>query len=298
MEATPSVSRLKSYIEALRPKTLTASFIPVVVGTLLAPKFIFDINYTLCFSLLFTAFFIQIGTNLVNDAIDYLKGADTSQRLGPKRIILTSFASPKTVLWAGGVSFLLACLTAIPFLLVGGLPFAFILALSIFLGWAYTAGPFPLAYKGLGELFILIFFGLVLTGSANYFQTGVFSFDSLVAGLQIGLLSCSFYAIGNLRDAPQDQKAGKNTLAVRFGETFAKWEVASVVILPFLLNFYWIEKGPLAFFLPLFTFPMAYDLIRGIFRTRPSKFYNRFFQDAALLHFCFGILLGTGFHLS
>ena len=170
--------------------------------------------------------------------------------------------------------------------------------ISAFLGWAYTGGPFPITYKGLGEVFIVLFFGIVLTCSATYFQTNSFSLDSFVAGLQIGLLSCSFYAIGNLRDAPQDQKAGKRTLAVRFGETFAKWEMAFVVIVPFLLNIYWIGKGPLTFFLPLFTFPMAYDLLKGIFRTRPSKFYNRFFQDAALLHFCFGILLGTGFHLS
>lgn len=289
---------LKGYIEALRPRTLTASFVPVVLGTLLTPLGMSEINYGLFFSVLLTAFFIQIGTNLINDAIDFRKGADTSERLGPKRVILTGLLTPKTVLLWGAFSFFLSALSAIPFLLIGGWPFAVILAISIFCGWAYTGGPFPLAYKGLGELFIILFFGLVLTGSAYYFQMGTYSLDCVIAGLQIGFLSCSFFAIGNLRDRELDRKVNKKTLAVRFGETFAKFEVMAVILLPFVLNLYWISKSSFALFFPLFTFPMAYEIIRGVYRTRQGKAYNAFFQDAALLHLCFGMLLAIGVHLS
>jgi 1,4-dihydroxy-2-naphthoate octaprenyltransferase len=289
---------LKAYLEALRPKVLMVSAIPVLIGTALSGVPYSEIRYGLCFSVFFTALFIQIGTNLVNDAFDFIRGADTSGRLGPERLIQKGIATPKATLLAGWAFFMMAALAALPLVFAGGWFFALIVALSIFLGWAYTAGPYPLAYTGLSELFIITFFGLVLTQSATYFQTEEFSLSAALAGLQIGIFSVLPLAINNLRDIEEDRKAGKMTLVVRFGERFGQYEIAASIVIPFLLNIFWLEKGVVPFLFPLFTLPMAYNLIVSVFKTRPCRQYNQFFADAGLLYLCFGILLAIGFRLA
>lgn len=290
-------SPIKAYIEALRPKTLTASLVPVIVGTMIAPHILTTINYFLFASVLFTALFIQIGTNLVNDALDFIKGADTEKRLGPKRLIQQGLMGSKGVLYLGAISFLLALITAIPVFSLGGLPLIGIVVLSILCGYLYTGGPYPLAYRGLGELFVLIFFGPVLTGSAYYVQTAHLSFDVIVAGIEIGLLATVLIAINNLRDIEEDQKANKRTLAVKLGIPLSKGLIALFLFTPYVLNFYWIKGNLLLTLFPMFTLPMAFNLMRGILKTRPSQAYNRFLQDAALLHLCFGLLFAMGANL-
>lgn len=285
---------IRPYFEALRPKTLTASLVPVLMGTMMAPIPLNETNIPLMLSVLFAALFIQIGTNLVNDAFDFMKGADTEERLGPKRLIQNGFLGPKGSLILGVSFFALSVIAAIPFLYVGGAPFMWLLLISILSGWAYTAGPYPLAYRGLGDIFVILFFGPVLTGAAYYFQTETLTMGVLIAGLQIGLLATSLLAINNLRDVDQDKVADKRTLVVRFGQRFGKAEIAAVVGLPYLLNIYWQPQSFLMFLLPLFTLPMAYNLLRGIYSNLPSKLYNRFLQDAALLHLSFGSLLAIG----
>lgn len=296
--APVSNSKAQAYFDALRPKTLTASLVPVILGTMLAPISFSEMNWGLMASVLVSAFFIQIGTNIVNDALDFVKGADTEERLGPKRLIQNGFLSSTSCFILGMICFAMALITAIPFLLIGGAPFVLLMVISVFCGWAYTGGPYPLAYKGLGDLFVIVFFGLVLTGAAYYFQTGHLNLGVLVAGLQIGLLSTALLAINNLRDIDQDRLANKKTLAVRFGETFGKAEITFVVITPYLLNLYWLPLNHFMFYMPLFTLPMAINLLNGIYKNRPSQLYNRFLQDSALLHISFGLLLAASARMS
>lgn len=294
-EATLSpLSRLKEYFEALRPKTLTAALVPVMVGTAIAPQSLSDIHKLLLLSVLGAALLIQIGTNLVNDACDYVKGADTDERLGPKRLIQKGMATPKMLLMAGTAAFALAALFSIPLITTGGPLFGLLIAVSIFSGYLYTAGPFPIAYIGLGEVFVLTFFGPVLTGSAYYFQTGYFSLEAFLAGLQVGFLATALIAINNLRDHEQDRKAGKKTVAVRFGVGFTKMLISFVVLTPFVISLYWLNVNFFGCLFPFFTLPMALNLVRGIWRSEPGHVYNRFLQEAAILHLCFGSLLAIG----
>lgn len=277
---------------AARPKTLTAALIPVMAGTALAENFHWHITL---FAFL-AAIFIQIGTNLINDALDFKKGADTSERLGPQRVTQSGLLSAQQVLAAGTLSFLAAWFFGMPLMIQGGWPIVFLLAISILCGYLYTGGPMPLAYHGLGELFVLMFFGLLGTVAVYYLQTGSVNIESIVAGTQIGLLATLLIAINNFRDYRGDAKANKRTLAVRFGKSFARYEIATLALLPFFLNLIWFGMGlHAAAILPWITFPLAILIVCKVWTTEPGRIYNQYLGFSALLHLVFGVLLSIGF---
>lgn len=287
------------WLIALRPQSLTASFAPVLIGTFLALSQGFVIDWILALMTLFSAFFIQTGTNLVNDAYDYKRGADTNERLGPIRLVQRGLLSSKQVHFLGITSFLLALFFGIPLVLKGGLVILFILILSCLCGYFYTGGSVSLAYTGLADLFVILFFGIVLTVSTYFLQTSVLNLSACMAGIQIGLLATVIIAINNLRDHVQDTAVQKRTLAVRFGKTFGRCEITVLSLLPFFLGFYWVGEGQIyAAVLPWLALPLAYKLIKGIWTHEPSKVYNRFFALGAMLHLFFGLLLSLGFYIS
>jgi 1,4-dihydroxy-2-naphthoate octaprenyltransferase len=149
------------WLLAARPKTLTASLSPVIVGTGLAYGFSpAPARPWLAVVALLSATCIQIATNLVNDAADFEKGADTAERLGPTRVTQSGLLHGRHVMAAAGAFFLLAAMFGLPLIVAGGTPILVIGVLSIAAGYAYTAGPFPLAYLGLGEVFVILFFGV------------------------------------------------------------------------------------------------------------------------------------------
>lgn len=296
------MSEVKSKVRALwltaRPKTLSASVVPVVVGSALVwsvgekPK--------LCITLLalFSAIFIQIGTNFINDALDFIKGADGANRLGEARATQQGWFSHKSVLAIGIGCFGLAVLLGIPLVWYGGWPIFTIGIVSVAMGYAYTGGPFPLAYVGLGDLFVVIFFGLVAVGGVFFLHTQRYDWAAMVAGLQIGLLATVLIAINNLRDLDQDQLVGKKTLAVRLGPKLGRLEVLLLVLGAFGLNLYWLNKGQLfAFALPLFALPPAISLVQTLLRTEAGRQYNQLLARAALVHMLFGMLLSLGLFL-
>ncbi len=286
------------WISAFRPKTLTAAVVPVVVGSALIFTSSFEVRWTLTLCALFAALFIQIGTNLINDAVDFKKGADTHERLGPMRVTQAGLVSYKSVLIAAVISFALAVLCGIPLIQAGGLTILIIGLVSLLCGYAYTAGPYPLAYLGLGDLFVILFFGLIAVAGTFFLHTGEFSSGALIAGLQVGLLCSVLIAINNLRDIEGDARVNKKTLPVRFGKSFARIEIAALLLLPFLLNLFWISKGlVLAGILPMLLLPMAVKLIKQIYETEPSAKFNEFLAQAAKLHLLFGVLLSAGFVL-
>ncbi len=286
---------MKNWILAFRPKTLTAALVPVVVGTALCYSLGIGFRLDLAILALMSAFFIQIGTNLINDASDFKKGADTSERIGPVRVTQSGLISARAV-WAGGfLSFLIAIVLGIPLVISGGWPLVVIGLTSVIAGYAYTAGPFPLAYLGLGDLFVLIFFGWVAVGGMFYLHSGSFDWAAVVAGTQIGLLSTVLIAVNNLRDRETDIKANKKTLPVRFGVRFARAEIAFLCLAPFLGLFYWgLRDLPWAGVFPCALLPVAWRLVQQVYRTPPSAVYNQFLGQAALLHLRFGLMLSVG----
>lgn len=290
---------IKSLILAFRPKTLTAAAVPVVAATALVKAQGYVAPYWILAFALFSALCIQIGTNLVNDAMDFKKGADTNERIGPQRMTLSGNASFRKVMFFGSLFFLAAIGFGLPLVFHGGYPIVAIGLVSVLCGYAYTSGPFPLAYKGLGDVFVILFFGLIAVTGMVYLYTGRWTLDSALLGLQMGLLATVLIAINNLRDVTTDIKANKKTLAVRMGKSFARWEIALLIGLSFILNFYWIYKAYWwAAILPLVLLPLGIKVIKNIFNNEPSQKYNQFLAQSAALHLLFGVLISLGFLLS
>ncbi len=286
---------LSSWFMALRPKTLTAAFVPVMVASALvvAQRFDFKLYLTIC--ALLSAMFIQIGTNLINDAIDFKKGADDQNRIGPKRVTQSGLLTPKQVIYGGYTAFLVAAILGVPLVVAGGWVIVAIGVLSLLCGYIYTGGPYPLAYLGLGDFFVILFFGIIAVGGTFFLHAQNYSFGALIAGLQIGMLSTVLIAINNLRDAPLDKLVGKKTLAVRFGIRFARSEILFLIFAPFVLGMYWVFEGHiLASVLPILCFPLARDLSVKILKTEPSPIYNQFLARSAAIHALFGLLLSIG----
>ena len=228
---------MNRWIESARPKTLIASVSPVLLGTVIALNagafrilvFLATLIFALC---------VQIGTNFANDYIDFLRGADTKERMGPRRIVQSGLVSVRTMRKATFGIFTLAGMLGLYLMHIGGWHIGALALLAILFGYLYTGGPYPLGYLGLGDLFVLIFFGPVATAGTTYLQTGTLSSIAIIAGFAPGLLSTAIIAMNNLRDIDQDRKADKKTLPVRFGKTFGKWETTLCLILPCLIPLY------------------------------------------------------------
>jgi 1,4-dihydroxy-2-naphthoate octaprenyltransferase len=291
-------STLSPWFLAVRPKTLTTALIPIWVGTALSYAVHQDAQPSLGVFALLSSIFIQIGTNFINDAMDFKKGADTAERLGPQRVTQSGLLSPQVVWWGGLFCFAIAALLGLPLVLAGGWPIVVIGILSLLAGYAYTGGPFPLAYLGLGDLFVMIFFGWLAVGGMYFLNTGHFDWNAILAGTQVGSLATVIIAINNFRDSRTDLKANKKTLPVRFGPTFARFEIAILSFIPFLIGFYWFMQGWVwAFCLPLLVIPIAFRLVSKVQVTPPGQVYNQFLAQGALLHLSFGALLGVGLFL-
>lgn len=243
----------RDWIQAARPKTLGAAVAPVLVGSALGWRLSGQWHPWLAVCTLLSTMALQVATNWFNDALDALKGADTAQRLGPRRITASGVVSAPQVMRAGVLMLLVAAMLSLPLWWVRGWPIVWIGIPSLYFCFGYTGGPMPLAYRGLGELFVILFFGLVAVTGSAFVQSGVWYLAAVVAGLQVGCLSTVLIAINNLRDRMEDSGTGKRTLAVRFGDRFARWEIVSLVVVPHLLGLYWFGQDAAA----LFGWPLA-----------------------------------------
>ena len=247
----------------VRPKTLPLSICPVLLGSLLASREVGHFHLILMLSAIFSAVLVQAGTNLVNDGMDFLKGTDTPARLGPPRISTMGIVPPAQVFRAGVWLLGLAGFVAIPLIVVGGWPILLFMVASLFAGYGYTAGPYPIAYIGGAELFVLAGFGWGAVAVPFFVQTGVIHPDVLLVGTEFGLLATLPLSLNNLRDIEEDRHAHKRTLAVRWGHRFAKCEIAALLIMSWLLGFYWSWRHTpsrvwtLVLFLPLIFWMIA-----------------------------------------
>ena len=222
-------SRLQIWVLASRPKTLAAAIAPVVIGSAMAYA---DgaFHWLAALAALFGAVMIQIGTNFANDYFDFKKGTDTHERIGPMRVTQAGLVKPETMKRAIAIAFGLAFLAGIYLVWRGGLPVVAIGLLSILFGILYTAGPIPLGYNGLGDIFVFIFFGLIAVGGTYYVQALTITPEVLVAGAAPGFWSVAILTVNNLRDVDNDRKGGKRTLAARFGRSFARTEYITCVL--------------------------------------------------------------------
>jgi 1,4-dihydroxy-2-naphthoate octaprenyltransferase len=280
------------WLLAARPKTLAAAVTPVLVGTALAfqgtmhwPSFVFA---------LLGSVFIQIGTNYVNDALDFKKGADTHTRLGPLRVTQAGLLDADAVLRGAYVCFFLATLCGIPLILRGGWPIAAIGIASIVAAYAYTGGPYPLAYHGLGEVFVMIFFGLVAVCGSFYLQRLMLDPTAWIGGIAVGSLAVVILSINNLRDIDNDRASNKRTLAARFGATFARTEIVFFAILPFacVIAIAYLRRR-LMLALPMLAIILAIALLVRVARSRGAEL-NRCLALAGALEWIFGILYVVG----
>ncbi len=225
MSTVPQPSRVRIWLMAARPRTLAAAFAPVLVGSALAWRE-GGFKWPAALGCLGFALLVQIGTNFANDYYDFVKGADTAERVGPRRAVASGLVAPAAMRRAMWLVFALAFGVGLTLLHYGGWPLLVVGVVSILCGLAYTGGPFPLGYHGLGDIFVFVFFGLVAVGATFFVQTGHWGANALIAGAAVGALATNILVANNYRDAETDAKAGKRTLVVRFGKPFAHVQFA------------------------------------------------------------------------
>ena len=285
---------IRHWVLAARPKTLAAGVVPVLMGSALASREPAGVHWWMFAFALVGAVLIQIATNFINDALDFKKGADTAERLGPIRVTQAGLLSANAVMSGASVCVIGAVLCGVPLILRGGWPMLVIGLTSIIAAYAYTGGPYPLAYHGLGELFVMVFFGLVAVGGTFYVHSLQLTQAALVAGFAAGSLSIVLLAINNLRDLEGDRQSNKRTLAVRFGEHFARSEITFFALAPFaaVAVIAWMQ-GRAWMLIPFLVLPLATLLMARVARSRGAEL-NRCLAMAGALQWAFGLLFVLG----
>ncbi len=288
------MKKATAWFLACRPKTLSVSLSPVLVGTAIAWHDTHAILWLPLLAAALGAAFIQIGTNLFNDVGDFLRGTDTPGRLGPKRATAEGWLTPGMVKTGAWLSFALAFGCGIYLVWHGGWPIVAIGLASLAAGWAYTGGPRPIAYGPLGELFVFLFFGLVAVGGSYYLQTLTLTPTALIAATLVGIHAAAVITVNNYRDHDGDQANGKNTLAVRLGRPATRHIYTAEMLVPYALLPSLADLGwPAA--LPLLSLPLALRLIARFHREVPGPVFNAILAATAGLQLVFALLLSLAF---
>ena len=261
-------SLLHSWTLAIRPKTLPAGAAPVILGSALAfASSSGNFLWTPALAALACAVLMQISTNLINDLYDFRRGADTSDRLGPTRVVASGLLSERAVKTGAWASVLLAFCIGQYLVWVGGWQILAIGVVSLIAAWAYTGGPLPLAYLGLGEVCAFIFFGVVPVSGVYFIQTGEWSLAALFLSFSPALWAANILLVNNIRDITTDERAGKRTLAVRIGAQKARalycWASAASLAVP--IAYAALEQKPLALISALAA-PLAFKACRAALR--------------------------------
>jgi 1,4-dihydroxy-2-naphthoate octaprenyltransferase len=286
----------KIWLMAARPRTLGAALAPVMIGTALA----FGDGYRAWLAALAAALgatLIQIGTNFANDYFDFIKGTDTAERLGPTRVTQAGLMSPLKIRNAFLLTFALCGLPGLYLIYIGGWPILLLGLLSIASGILYTAGPFALAYIGLGDLFVLIFFGFAATLGTYYVQTGTISQPAVLASVAPGLLSMAILTVNNLRDRLTDTASRKRTLVVRFGPDFARVEYLccwfGAAAMPWLIYFTTPAKAPFSL-LASGVIVLAIPAIRKVLELDANPALNPILGQTGKLLLIYSLIFSVG----
>lgn len=292
------MNQIRTWLIALRPVSFTASVIPVLVGTAIAAQ---DEFHPLLFALaLLGSVAIHAGTNLVNDYFDHVKGTDNAESLGQSGVIQRQMLSARAVLaggiaafaCGGGVGLVIAAMTGWPVLALG--------VASVAAGYFYTASPFSLAYRGLGEVVVFTFMGPVIVVGAYYVQTQAWAWEPFVASLAIGLLVAAILHANNVRDIENDRKNGKWTLAALAGRPVADYEYVALMLGGYAVVVAMAVAGaaPWPVLVTLLTLPLALRIVRMESQQHTARGLNIVLAQTAGLHMLFGALLAFGFALA
>ncbi|GAB3663550.1 1,4-dihydroxy-2-naphthoate polyprenyltransferase [Halopiger thermotolerans] len=301
-------SRTKAWLMAARPQTLPAAAAPVIVGTGLAvSEGVFaPVPALLAFV---GAALIQIGTNFANDYYDAIKGADTEDREGFTRVTQSGLIPAEQVKLATIVTFALAILTGTYLVYVGGVPILVIGLVSVLCGWAYTGGPYPLGYHGLGDPFVFVFFGVVAVMGTFYVQAAAVlaepltttipaetvTLEAFVASLPIGAISTCIIVVNNIRDKETDAETGKRTLAVRLGYRWSRVEYLALLALAYLTPlWFWLEGFGLGALLPLVSLPYAASVAQTVLTRTDGEALNPALEGTGKLLALYAVLFAAG----
>lgn len=288
---------LANWIAASRPKTLPAAIAPILVGASEAARQHYIEAWPVFICLVF-ALLIQIATNMANDYFDYIRGADTEERLGPERLVSSGKIQPKVMLKVSVGLFALAFFVGLTMVSYRGSEMLVVGILAIVFGYAYTGGPYPLAYHGLGDVFVVVFFGLVATVGTYYVILGEVTSPVFLLGLPLGLLANNILVVNNYRDLEADEAAGKRTLVVRFGRKFARVQYVCQLMAAYLcVSMYIGLTRSFWAILMLLTIPIGAGLIVA-FRSTEGRSLNQLLGKSAQLLMLFSVLLAGGIFLS
>jgi len=293
-----SQSLIKTLIIASRPKTLLASLSPVLLGIALAyrEKPTIDLNIAITiFLIVICAFLIQILSNFVNDLWDHYKGSDTNERIGPIRVVQAGMISPERMRKVTYHLTIIILLIGAILVFKGGPVILIIGLLSIFGAYLYTAGPYPLAHNGLGELFVVIFFGPIPVFGTYYLLNNQISTTAALLGLPIGILASCILQVNNLRDFKEDYKSNKRTLAVKFGLPFAYklFNISLLLSLTIAITIFANYLEDNKFLLLGLFYPVCIILIKKLRSIASGKEFNEFLPKVAIFLFIFSLSLST-----
>ena len=287
-------NKLNSWLLASRPKTLLAAVVPVMVGSALAISMgKFFLPYSIV--ALLCSILIQIGTNFTNDLYDFLKGSDTVKRKGPRRVLASGLITVKEMRLAIIMVFGVTFIFGLYLVYSAGLIILWVGIFSIFAGIIYTAGPFPLAYNGLGDVFVFLFFGIVGTMGTFYLHTQEISMLALLVSIPVGALITNILVVNNFRDVDEDRVANKNTLAVIMGRAFSKWQFIIMITLSYFTSIILFLKFNYSYWilLPFLTLPIAVLLVKML-NTLKGEELNKTLELSAKFAGLFGLLFSIG----
>ena len=301
---------MKNYFFAMRPKTLFVSLSVWIVSVGVVILYFESFSYFLNSIILLCVLSLQILVNYLNDLIDAQRGKDTEKRLGPLRYVKANLITPNNMKKASLFFLLLTIVCGSYLVMIGGFFILLIGVLSILLTYFYSAPPLSIADRGLADIFVFLFFGVIAVLGIVYINyayhqqselLGPIVLSSLIAGAQVGLLSVSLAVINHIRDREEDLKSGKNTLAVRFGSLFAKKEWLFCITTSYLLGFYWVvvQNNTAAFFGPMIALPIYFWVWNGLLKEVPSEKYNKYLAATSLGQLLFStfLFLSLSFHV-
>lgn len=288
---------LRAWILAARPQTLTAAVVPVLAGTAAAHA-LGEVKTGPAIAALLGAILLQIAANFANDVFDHEKGADTEERLGPTRAVQSGLLGARAV--RAGLLVTIALSLAVGGYLTAqaGWPILAVGIAAILSAVAYTGGPYPLGYHGLGDVFVMLFFGFVAVCGTVFVETGAVPRLAIAASIPVGSLATCILVVNNLRDRHTDVKAGKRTLAVRLGRRGVLAEYALLLAAAYLVPVALaaVYRAP-SLLLPLVSLPVAVRLFRRI-RATEGRALNACLASTAKLLLLFGVLFAAGLFLA
>jgi 1,4-dihydroxy-2-naphthoate octaprenyltransferase len=282
---------------AIRPRTLSIAATPVILGSALAWSEGAAPQWSVLLATLACALLIQVGTNLHNDVADFERGTDKPDRVGPLRVTAAGWVQPEQVRTAARFSFGLALLLGLYLVARGGWPILVAGLASLWAGWSYSGGSRPISHTPWGEVFVLVFFGLVAVAGTHWLQGGERTLDAVLCGAIVGLPAAAVLLVNNFRDRDNDLLSGRRTLAARLGDAGSQRAYTAMVLAPFVLTLILALHGHLGVLLAVVAVPYALKLLPRLRRSANGTQLNMLLGATARLGLMLGVLLSVGVFL-